>query len=346
MEIHDDDQDRLIDMLLREELGGQRPPQMAERVLERAKCERWNIFKRIHPGWIAALVAAALVAVIVLPRFFSTPEEPKIAQPEPPKETPKEIPKAPEVAQKVHRTEKDEKTIVLGGFASVTLAPFTAIEDIKGDGDAQKIRLDQGTVWCEIEPNKGHFSVENPLGTVRVHGTKFKVTVNSEKHGEKTIHSRLNVDVSEGEVGFVMKEVDDLLLKAGEKGGSIVGTVTQREPSWLEIRADGEEKPIKYSAPWVKEFNGPDKHVMERIAKIQQGARVRMVWKLDEHERIIGVQKIEDGPKRELPRKEGDRKEPERKDGEHREQPRRDGENHEPVRPKSDEPRRDGDRPK
>ncbi|HYF50715.1 MAG TPA: FecR domain-containing protein [Planctomycetota bacterium] len=340
MEVHDDDQDRLMDMLLREELGGQRPPQLAERILQRAKQERASWWRpRMTPAWVAALVAAAMVAFVVVPRLLPSKapqnvaenpkqppkqakapenppeeteeqEEPELKTPVAPTPAPPVPPVAPKIAEKIIRSEDKERVVELGDFCRVTLAPFTTVENKveAADSKEQHILLKEGSVACEVDSKKGKFKVEHALGTVFVRGTKFRVnTVKHEGHVR-----RLTVGVKEGVV-FFDAPWGEMELEKGQEGGTLLGLVTSVGKDFIEVRADGEHDARKYSPRWVGGMDGKfDRQMIERLHDYKPGMRVRMIWKFDERDRVLGIEGIDekpakregDGAKREGPRRD------------------------------------------
>jgi len=327
VEIHDDDQDRLMDMLLREQLGGERPPQLAERIVKRANEERARAWRpRFTPAWVAAFVAAAMIAFVIVPRFFSSPA-PEVAQPqpkpvpvvakkdEPPppeeEEPEPEPPFAPKVAEKIIRTEKQERTVELGGFCRVTLAPFSVVEN-KAEGvesKEQRIVLKEGSVACEVDSKKGKFSIEHALGTIEVTGTNFRVE--SVKKEDRV--RRLTIHVKHGAVLFHSPN-GEVALSEGQSGGALVGVVVSRGREFVEVRAEGEEQAKKYKPQWIGEHGGGlDRRMLERIADLKQGMRVRMVWKFEEHDRVIGIERLPEEKREAKPENRKDAHEAEKK---------------------------------
>ena len=84
------------------------------------------------------------------------------------------------------------------------------------------------------------------------------------------------------------KDADD-----GKKG-TVTGTVTAKADNWIEVKADGEEKPRRYTANWKggqpKDGGGPDKEIVAKIKETPLKARVRLEWSFHERPR---VEKIE-----------------------------------------------------
>src|SRR5207244_12952510 len=79
-----------------------------------------------------------------------------------------------------------------------------------------------------------------------------------------------------------------------KKSGAVVGVLTAKGPSWVEVKADGEQKARRYVAHWVggapQEGGGPDKEMVKKIEKLTLGSRVRLEWKFDERPRVVEVE--------------------------------------------------------
>ena len=84
--------------------------------------------------------------------------------------------------------------------------------------------------------------------------------------------------------------------KNAEEGrkGTVTGVVTAKGPNWIEVKADGEEKPRRYVPHWTggapKDGGGPDKTTVARIKEVPVKSRVRLEWSFQERPR---VEKIE-----------------------------------------------------
>jgi hypothetical protein len=78
------------------------------------------------------------------------------------------------------------------------------------------------------------------------------------------------------------------------KKGTVTGVVTAKGETWIEVKADGEEKPRRYMPNWKggnpKDGGGPDKEVVAKIKEVPLKARVRLEWSFHERPR---VEKIE-----------------------------------------------------
>lgn len=78
------------------------------------------------------------------------------------------------------------------------------------------------------------------------------------------------------------------------KKGTVTGVVTAKGDNWIEVKADGEEKPRRYMANWKggqpKDGGGPDKEIVAKIKETLVKARIRLEWSFHERPR---VEKIE-----------------------------------------------------
>jgi hypothetical protein len=85
-----------------------------------------------------------------------------------------------------------------------------------------------------------------------------------------------------------------------KRGGTIVGEVTAKEKYWIEVKADGEEKARRYMPRWVgglpKDGGGLDKKILEEIAKLKVGSRIKIEWEFDERPRVVKIQLVKEAP--------------------------------------------------
>src|SRR5262245_28699090 len=76
--------------------------------------------------------------------------------------------------------------------------------------------------------------------------------------------------------------------------GTVTGIVTAKGDNWIEVKADGEEKPRRYVPHWrggnPKDGGGPDKEMVAKLKEVPVKARVRLEWTFEERPR---VEKIE-----------------------------------------------------
>lgn len=100
-------------------------------------------------------------------------------------------------------------------------------------------------------------------------------------------------------VGFAV--ADD--KKDEKKSGTVTGVVTAKEKAWIEVKAAGEEKARRYVPHWrggqPQAGGGPDKKMVEAIAKIPLGSQVRLEWEFEERPRVVKIEllKAPDSPK-------------------------------------------------
>jgi hypothetical protein len=83
------------------------------------------------------------------------------------------------------------------------------------------------------------------------------------------------------------------------KRGTVTGVVTAKADNWIEVKADGEEKPRKYVPHWKggapKDGGGPDKDMVARIKEVPVKARVRLEWSFQERPRVEKIEVLKAG---------------------------------------------------
>lgn len=178
--------DRLIDVLLCEELGGETPPDLVGRILARTRRRR-----RLRWG-LAAAAAAALVAVglwALLPGQYPKPTATGAFTVD------------TDSLQRgaILRTADQSADLGLGGYATVHVEPQSTVR-IEGRERAEGVFLTRGGVACEVDSNVGTFAVRTELGTVRSMGTRFTVRLLKEKGDEEMMTRRMWVQVAVGVV--------------------------------------------------------------------------------------------------------------------------------------------------
>ncbi len=81
---------------------------------------------------------------------------------------------------------------------------------------------------------------------------------------------------------------------AEKRKGTVAGVVTARGDTFLEVKADGEEKARKYTPRWVggvpAKGGGFDKDIVKQISQLKVGSRVRIEWEFDERPRVIRIE--------------------------------------------------------
>jgi hypothetical protein len=93
-----------------------------------------------------------------------------------------------------------------------------------------------------------------------------------------------------------------------ERKGTVTGVVTAKgDPAknehWIEVKADGEEKPRKYVPHWKgglpKDGGGPDKEMIAELKKIDVKTRVRLEWEFEERARVVKIEVLKKAEKKE-----------------------------------------------
>jgi len=195
--------ERLIHILLCEEIGSETVPDVTDRVLKRAlQHDRHSWLRGVFVGHdqsglksalrgsgrfglrgaaIAAVTAFAVVCVLAgwwtVGRY-----------PEPQATGSYKLLDATEVRRgAVLVTEDQPASLALGGYCQVRLEPNTKLR-IEGKRDAEQVFLEKGAVQCDVTPGRGAFAVCSRAGTVSVVGTSFSVKL-LERKGAETLGS-------------------------------------------------------------------------------------------------------------------------------------------------------------
>ena len=182
--------DRLIHVLLREQLGGQAPPDLTDRVLQ-APGLAWNRLRWRMP----ALAAAAVLLVggliwIVAAGWYPSPQvsgDWRLVEGE-------KFERGATIA-----SGKDEARLRIGGYCDIRLEKGSTMK-WQGQKRAEEVFLDKGSVTCEVDRNVGTFTVQSDVGSVEVTGTKFSVRILAYKTSQKTFPKRMLVKVLAGSV--------------------------------------------------------------------------------------------------------------------------------------------------
>lgn len=291
---------RLIHILLREELGGQAPPDLRARIMA-AATEQPTRWQRLRPALMAA--AALLVAAVTLWWFVHYP-----------------VPRAAgdfrviggaEVARGATlRAGAGGATLELGGYCSIALAPHTRAV-IEGTKRREILRLEHGEAICDVDAGRGEFTVVTKLGSVAVTGTEFVVQFNS--GGEDMDPRRLFVKVLAGTVLLTGVYGRTEALAAGDeqiiverREGRIVCAVQERNAEAtmvrvrvLEVLAGDEElagESIRLAARWVQNDDGgftPYERDVAAFRELTQGDRIEVEYYTDERYRVRSLKILE-----------------------------------------------------
>lgn len=318
-----DELERLIDILLEDELGRKEPTDLTHRVLTRAFPTRRN---RIAPTrrnfYVWGAVAAAAVALaagvwLVLPSRY----------PDPVAEGSYTLESAGALRRgAVLRTDGNSATLKLGGYCSVILSPNSKVS-VEGQPRSECVALLLGEVRCLVDKNIGAFDVKTPAGIVSVRGTEFLVGLQPKsREASKPQDYVLTVTVVSGKVN-VNHDGKDLLLQPGP--ARIFGAAAAPSPirsedppsQRLPIEIDGENNALAhgvvegfvknksdksldvtsisgktetYFPEWEGRQNGgPNRQMVSQILRLKIGARVRIHWYVDNKIRIQALDVLE-----------------------------------------------------
>jgi hypothetical protein len=270
----DENRDRLIDSLLREELGGDHPPDLADRIVGRAFPQRRLSLRRFF-------VAASILFILGTLSWWLWP-----GYPEPRASGDFEVAGGGAVQRgSILRTRDKAATLELGGYSRIEIKPGSTVR-IDGEKFDESVFLETGELHCKVERGRGSFAVRTAFGNVSVLGTEFTVEVRDEKGENDMIEKRVMVQVVFGAV-LLAGAWGESRVFTGEqrvygaddeqkpelKGGTVVGTLTQKkEGGWIMVKADGEESARRY-------FRFGDRpEVNKQIDAASVGSRVRIEW--------------------------------------------------------------------
>jgi hypothetical protein len=231
--------DLLIDQMLRELLGGDRPRDFTDRVLSRART-----YDKVRRHWwmgVGSAVAASLALALTLwgmwPRDYPATTIDGLV----------EISNT-ETLQRGSRLvtpEDANATIGLGGYVNVEMAPKTVLT-LGGTRFAEKVFLEQGELDVQVAKNRGKFDVEVGKALVHVTGTKFQVSVSHEDADDRRT-KKLRVAVKEGSVEVEVGTRPAVTLAANSPNAEQVFDLSP-EPTRLERIADAATEPLRPGA--------------------------------------------------------------------------------------------------
>src|SRR5690349_16974970 len=93
------------------------------------------------------------------------------------------------------------------------------------------------------------------------------------------------VDLSTAAHGQDKKEKKERNPLEGKKG-TVIGTLTEKGPNYIELKADGEEKARRYVPQWhgglPAQGGGPDKMIVKQISELKIGSRLEVEWLFEE----------------------------------------------------------------
>jgi hypothetical protein len=95
------------------------------------------------------------------------------------------------------------------------------------------------------------------------------------------------------------KAEDDRGKEPAKKSGAAVGVLKAKGKDWVEVLADGEERARRYVPRWIggapQDGGGPDKEMLKVIRGLKVGSRVRLRWEFDERPRVVKVEVLRAG---------------------------------------------------
>lgn len=186
--------ERLVDTLLREEVGGEHPPDLTERVMAAIGPQPKTPRRR---RWLwAAVGAVAVILVVGVGVALFGPREELIAS------GVTVDGGGPVVRGATVRTAGDKGQFALGGYCTVELQPNTTVR-IEGTTNDERVTLLSGEVTCTVQPNRGEFEVVTPQGRVKVSGTRFGVQLQPGRTPDGRAAEWTVVQVEEGSVTAV-----------------------------------------------------------------------------------------------------------------------------------------------
>jgi hypothetical protein len=89
--------------------------------------------------------------------------------------------------------------------------------------------------------------------------------------------------------------------KEEKRKGTVTGIVTARGDTWIEVKADGEERGRRYVPHWrggaPKDGGGLDKEMLAKLKAVPLKARVRLEWSFEERPRVEKIEVLSKGKK-------------------------------------------------
>lgn len=287
--------DRLLEVLLTEELGHERSPDLRAKILAQAFPRRRRWVRR------TTVLAAGLVLIALIVGWATWASR----YPDPQASGTYEVVEGTRVARGSTLRTRDQSAVVeLGGYCRVVAQPGTLLR-IEGKERAEEVHVELGEVRCTVTPGHGAFTVRTPAGVVSVVGTEFTVHVFDAPGENQMLDRRMIVRVLVGAV-LVSGSWGSFQLVAGEekqapkadakeekKSGTIVGVIAAKGKDYLEVKADGEEKARRYVPRWVggapKDGGGYDKETVKTIGELKVGTRIKLEWEFEERPRVVKV---------------------------------------------------------
>jgi hypothetical protein len=189
-----DHHDALIEQLLRESMGGDRPRDLTQRVLALARAHD----RSRRAWWISAgaSMAAGFILAITIwtlwPKKYPTPvfSEGIVNLTGDPL-----FERGADLLSEMDRA----STFQLGGYIRATVAPNTSFR-VGGVPRREVVYLSQGRIDFDVTKKRGTFDVRVGPATVQVTGTSFTVETFVAPYGIREFENRMRVSVKEGSV--------------------------------------------------------------------------------------------------------------------------------------------------
>ncbi|MBI5724246.1 MAG: FecR domain-containing protein [Planctomycetes bacterium] len=304
-----DNNDRLIHILLRQEVGCERPPDLSAKILNKAFPKYRMIFR-----WSIRAAAAAVIVLSIgwLAYGILNLGGPSSDYPDPVASGAVRI----EDGSKVGRgatlvASGPDARIVLGGYCDISLGQGARLK-IQGQQKAEEIFLLDGQVACKVDKKIGAFAVKTGVGMVEVTGTVFTVAI--DKTGPRDPDDqRIKVSVKEGSVRvscdwginlvtagqeqfFSRRPAETVAVKpdvqARPEHNSLIGVITAKGNSYIMVAPDGMKESMKFVPRWIggqpKDGGGPDRDMLKVFSTLGVGDKVQILWKQqDEQPRVL-----------------------------------------------------------
>ena len=188
------EQERLIHVLLREQVGGEAPPDLTADVLRRTVDvrpgrRRWTL-AAVAAAIVLAVGAWALLQALLPPGGYPSPE----ARGDYHVENGRRLERGSVLA-----AGEGGAAVALGGYCRLDLDPGSRLK-LQGQDHAEEVFLETGAATCEVDRNVGTFTVRTEVGTVSVKGTKFTVRILDNEGVEPMVTKQMVVKVLVGAV--------------------------------------------------------------------------------------------------------------------------------------------------
>jgi len=225
--------DLLVEGLLPEALGVEKPPDVSARVLFKVQQQRrYRFWRRCAAAAVLAAAAAVLWHAAALRKHEPTAQN---------AETVGVFFAFGALPRPVQRGEYiaapgEARLEYAGSSISVKFYPGAAAF-IAGDSAGERLRLMRGAIHCRVDPeNQRPFVVETEFGTASVKGTEFSVQVLEDENGRKEsgMFKRMVVCVFAGVVAVTAAAPAEDTVAVNAGAGAVV-TVTDGVTTVMEI---------------------------------------------------------------------------------------------------------------